>query len=185
MSHVSGNVRWFMRHRSLKEQAAANVFGVSQPTVNRLVNASSSRPLRDPSHSTLEKIAKGMGVSVDALVNVDFEAEGLVGVSRPAALSQSSQLDLGRLGIALTSIDKALAGVEIQGKLGLLAEAIQFAYARAFAVRNPDDPSQRELFDELVASHLGGWNGRTGAVETSEVEHRKATSSRAKAGGRR
>ena len=23
MSHVSGNVRWFMRHRSLKEQAVA------------------------------------------------------------------------------------------------------------------------------------------------------------------
>lgn len=101
------------------------------------------------------------------------------------AQSQPAQLDLARLGLALTAIDKALAHMELQGRLGLLAESLQFAYARAFKVSDPESAEQRELFDDLVAERLGGvFDERGRVVEASAGENRKASPTRKKAGNR-
>ena len=67
MSNVGKNVRWFMREHDLREQAAAARLGVSQSTVNRLVNTNSSRPNRDPGQSTLQKIERSISVTAEVL----------------------------------------------------------------------------------------------------------------------
>lgn len=76
--------------------------------------------------------------------------------------SQAATLDTARLGIALAAIDNALRHVEVQGKLGTLAEAVQYAYQRSFQIRDITDAAQLELFDELVSERLGGRSGRSG-----------------------
>lgn len=99
--------------------------------------------------------------------------------------SQSVLLDLDRLGVALTAIDKALADVELQGKLGKLDDAIQFAYAEAFELENPKDKAQRNLLDKLVAERLRDWSGREskgGVAKEGKGEDRGAAASRKEAG---
>lgn len=192
MSNVGKNVRWYMQEHDLREQAAAIRLGVSQSTVNRLINTSSSRPNRDPGQSTLQKIAKNMGVSVDALVNADLSVKGFTGPriaeTQAAYQSHAMQPDLDRLGVALTAIDKALQDVVIQGKLGTLAEAVQWAYAETFGVEDLHDRAQRQLYDRLVSAHLRDWDGRereAGAIARGEVQDRQAPAARKAARGRR
>lgn len=129
---------------------------------------------------------KGIG---HALARSLEKAQGLAPAIMDGPIQDQSQralLDIDRLGVALTAIDKALRDVEIQGRLGTLAEAVQWAYGRAFTLRDVADQAQRELFDELVAMHLGSWDGRTGVVETGAGEDRTvaATRPQARSGGR-
>lgn len=190
MSWVGKNLRWYMREHNLREQAAAARLGVSQSTVNRLVNTNSSRPNRDPGQSTLQKIARSMGVTVDALVNTDLSlnpfsatkvAEAQVGYG-----SQPVLPDLDRLGVALTAIDKALRDVEVQGRMGTLAEAVRFAYLETFGVEDIHDRAQLALYDRIVATHLRDW-GSHGQTESRDAEagagqHSEAAAPRASHG---
>lgn len=76
--------------------------------------------------------------------------------------SQPAGLDVHRLGIALTAMDKALADVHIQGKLGKLAAVLRPIYEQASQVADPDDPHQRALFDAFVREKLRGWDDGEG-----------------------
>lgn len=99
--------------------------------------------------------------------------------------SQSALLDLDRLGVALTAMDRALADVELQGKLGTLRHVLQFAYAEAFELQNPNDKAQRNLLDKLVAERLRDWSGReeeAGSVTAGATTGRAAAPTRKKAG---
>lgn len=123
-----------------------------------------------------------------ALARALEEAQGLAPGSMdlpPGIQSQNVQLDLDTLGVALTAIDKALRDVEIQGKLGTLAESVQWAYRRAATMlKDPSDPAQRHMFDEMVAMHLGSWDGRSGAAEASTGKDRTAEAARTEDGDR-
>jgi hypothetical protein len=81
----------------------------------------------------------------------------------PLRESQDEQLDLDRLGIALTAMDKALADVPIQGRLGKLAKVLLPIYEQTAHVSDPDDPGQRALFDAFVREKLRGWDDGAGA----------------------
>lgn len=99
--------------------------------------------------------------------------------------SQPARLDPARLGLALTSFDKALRDMEIQGQLGTLVEPLMYAYEKAFRVRDPNSDDDRALFDDLVAVHLRGWIDDRGRVAApGEAEDRKAAPARKKAGRR-
>lgn len=130
---------------------------------SRIANyESKSAEAREPKASEIQMMAKALNCTVGELFG------------ESSAPSHDLQLDTHRLGVALTSIDKALADRRIQGKLGTLADAVQFAYGRAFRIDDPNSKSQLALFDDLVAQHLGRWDGREGDVEASEGEHREA-----------
>lgn len=205
MDWVGKNLRWYMDTLRMTEPRAAATLGLSQATINRLINQSSSRPNRNPSQSTLQKLARGMGVSVDALMSQDLSkiyADGAVFTEYPdgrgelslpaATLAPQSQPvlpDLDRLGVALTAIDKALRDVEVQGRMGTLAEAVRFAYLETFGVEDIHDRAQLALYDRIVATHLRDW-GSHGQTESRDVEagtgqHSEAAATRAAHGGRR
>lgn len=102
--------------------------------------------------------------------------------------SQAATLDTARLGIALAAIDNALRHVEIQGALGTLAEAVQYAYRQSFHIRDITDRAQLELFDELVSERLGGRSGRSGGsgvTRQGEEKDRPAAPPGAVAWGRK
>ena len=99
--------------------------------------------------------------------------------------SQPTGLDLERLGVALTAMEKALDDRVIQGHLGTLAEALLFAYLRSVKLNDPADPHQRELFDDVVREHLRGWDGRGGTVEPGQIQDRPVAAKAARAGGRK
>lgn len=202
MSWVGKNLRWYMDTLGMTEPRAAATLGLSQSTINRLINQSSSRPNRDPSQSTIQKLARGMGVSADALMTQDLSeiyADGAIfteypdgrgELSLPAALpapqSQPVLPDLDRLGVALTAIDKALRDVEVQGRMGTLAEAVRFAYLETFSVEDIHDRAQLALYDRIVATHLRDW-GSHGQTEGRDAEagagqHSEAAAPRASHG---
>lgn len=187
MGNLAKNLRDYMQLHELGEEAAAKALGIHQSTLNRLINPGSSKPIRNPSQATLQKIADALEVTVDAVVRRDLSISAhSVDTTEMPIRSHPAKLDLARLGIALTAIDKALAGVEIQGKLGTLAEAIQFAYARAFSVSDVDNQAQRALFDELVAVKIGGGRVERGGIAArGPREDRKAAPQKSNAGGRR
>ena len=199
MDWVGKNLRWYMDALQMTEPRAAATLGLSQATINRLINQSSSRPNRNPSQSTLQKLARGMGVSVDALMSQDLSkiyADGAIftehpdgrgELSLPAAPQSQSQPvlpDLDRLGIALTAIDKALRDMAIQGQLGTLAAAVQAAYIESFKVEDIHDRAQLALYDSIVAKDLREWRREHGRAESRDAEagagqHREAASPRA------
>lgn len=206
MSWVGQNLRWYMDTLGMTEPRAAAALGLSQSTINRLVNQSSSRPNRDPSQSTLQKLARGMGVTADALMTQDLSkiyADGALFTQHPdgrgelslpaAATAPQSQPvlpDLDRLGIALTSIDKALRDMAIQGQLGTLAAAVQAAYIESFKVEDIHDRAQLALYDSIVAKDLREWRREHGQAESGNAgasagQHREAAPPRAAHGGRR
>lgn len=185
MSWVGQNLRWYMDVLGMTEPRAAATLGLSQSTINRLVNQSSSRPNRDPSQSTLQKLARGMGVTADALMTQDLskiyadgalftqypDGRGELSLPKTAPGGQSQPVlpDIDRLGVALTAIDKALRDVEIQGKLGTLAAAVQVAYLETFSVEDIHDRAQLALYDRIVAAHLRDWE-RHGQAESRDAE---------------
>lgn len=57
MSPLAAHLREYTRANGLGEVEAAKRIGISQPTLNRLINASSSRPIGNPSQATLQKVA--------------------------------------------------------------------------------------------------------------------------------
>lgn len=107
------------------------------------------------------------------------KAPSLVGPT-PLRESQPEQLDVDRLGIALTAMDKALADVPIQGRLGKLAAVLLPIYEEAAHISEPDDPSQRALFDAFVREKLRGWDDGEG-LGTREGADRTASAAGTKA----
>lgn len=203
MSWVGKNLRWYMDTLGMTEPRAAAALGLSQSTINRLINQSSSRPNRDPSQSTIQKLARGMGVSADALMTQDLskiyadgaifteyqDGRGELSLPAAAAAPQSQPVlpDLDRLGVALTAIDKALRDMAIQGQLGTLAAAVQAAYIESFKVEDIHDRAQLALYDSIVAKDLREWRREHGRAESRDAEagagqHREVAAPRASHG---
>lgn len=175
MDYLIPNLRFLAsRAEAAGQESAGKAAKVTQSAVSKIITGKT----KEPGYRTVSGLARHFGVSLDDLVNRDLAQHG---VSKP---SQPSQLDPVRMGLALTSFDKALSDMEIQGQLGTLVEPLQFAYEKAFKVPNPDAKADRVLYDELVETHLRGWkNGRGRVVEASEGEDRALKAKGKKAGG--
>lgn len=182
MSNLAKNLRAYMTEHGYGEEAAAKAIGISQSTLNRLIKSNSSRPIKNPKRDTLEKIATALGLTLDGAVNEVSQPR--VAEPAPRYQSQPAQPDLDRLGVALTAIDKALKDVVIQGRLGTLAEALQYAYAETYGMDDIHDRTQRLLFDRIVATRLRDWDERGREAETTgarTTEHRTPAATRPQA----
>ncbi len=178
MSYLAKNLVYFLgpEEKSATQAACAQAIGLGQSAISKI----KSGKTKESGYLTVMKLADYFNVSMDDLVRRDIAQ---VGVSPK---SQPGKLDPVRMGLALTSFDKSLKDMEIQGRLGTLVEPLQFAYSKAFLVRDPDSQEDRQLFDELVKSHLRGWkDGRRGVAGEGAGEDRKAKAQRAQAGHRR
>ena len=155
----------------VSQEAIAKGAGTTQPTISKWAALGT----RKPEFRSMALLAKHLGVSLDDLAWRDLERDG------PSRPSHPAKLDLRRLGVALTAIDKALSDVEIQGKLGKLDDAVQFGYAEAFELTDPDDPAARKWLDKLVAERLRDWGERereAGNTSQGEIEDRRPAAAR-------
>lgn len=189
MSYVGKNVRWYMRQHDLTEIPAANALGVSQSTINRIVNPGSSRPNRDPNSSTLGKIAQAMGTTVDALVNVDFETHGL----QPAMQSQSQpvKLDRGTLAVALVAVERAIRarGLDPEYAWGHLAPLVLWAidlqgelYPDGVRTKADQRGFDAQVMLEMDSGGYGGFGRTEQKTAGSDAGTAQAAPARAKAG---
>lgn len=142
------------------------------------ISASMFSQLQSPSY----KIGDDMARKIEAELGLET---GWMDNPAEGSQSQPAQLDIDRLGVALTAIDKALRDMEVQGSLGTLSDAVQFAYGETFELGDIRNSAQLALFDRIVATHLRGWNGQEREVgDTAEGagKNRKAAPQRKKAG---
>jgi hypothetical protein len=165
VAEAGGPTDWSRRYSPLNADGSPRW---PQPQVAQWISESSPKPIGGRLARDLEAAMRKPRGSMDA------------------PPSQSAGLEIDRLGVALTAIDKALDDRVIQGRLGTLAEVLQFAYQRALKMNDPSDPHQRELFDDVVREHLRGWDGRervagTGAREDREVAAQTARTGRSAA----
>ena len=71
-------IKLIMKNRDIKQIPLSQYSGVAQSTINRVLNGGSI-----PNHKTLSKIAKGLGVPVEALTHSDdMTAEIIFELSR-------------------------------------------------------------------------------------------------------
>lgn len=154
-----------------KVQMAA-VGKTSKQRYGRIVNGQIEQPAPD----SLIPWAHHFGVRLEWIVTGKPPKEA------PAvAQSQPVGLDLDRIGLALTAIDKALSDMVIQGVLGTLAEPLEFAYRRALRIEDHTSPKEREKLDSEVRKSLRGWvDGRGRTFEAGAGEGRAATPKAAK-----
>lgn len=164
----AANLKRLRQERKLSQEQLALKCGWSGQS--RIANYESTSPnAREPKASDVWRLAQALECSVDELFGAP-----------PAQASHPATLDLDRLGVALTAMDKALADQSIQGKLGTLAYAVGYAYDKAFQLlKDPNSKSERDLFDEIVAQNLRGWSGRSGDTEEGTREHREAAATKA------
>jgi len=180
---LTKNLAFLLRGDKQAQAAIAERIGVSQGTISKWSKLHEKGSSSEPEFRNMAILANKLGVPLEDLAYRDIEREGL---SRSP--SQPATLDISRIGLALTSVDKALRDMEIQGRLGTLAEPLQFAYSKAFGVVDPGSKAERERYDELVEANLRGWrSGRTGTIETGEDEDSSAKAPRkaARTGGKR
>jgi DNA-binding XRE family transcriptional regulator len=162
MKYLAKNTLFLRGQSGLGQTQFGELLGIHQTSVGRMEKGAVKSSIE-----SVVRLAKHAGVTVDDLLNRDLATEGMTTPSQPA------QLDLVRMGLALTSFDKALKDMEIQGQLGTLVEPLLYAYSKAFKVKDPDSREDRELYDELVESHLRGWkSGRGRVVEAGQGEDR-------------
>lgn len=77
MKHAD-RIRLIMKNRDIKQIPMSRAAGVSQSTINRILNGEST-----PNHKTLVKISKGLDVPVEALTHpCDSTAEIIYELSR-------------------------------------------------------------------------------------------------------
>jgi DNA-binding XRE family transcriptional regulator len=162
MKYLAKNSLFLRQRADLGQVQFGQLLGIHQTSVGRMEKGQVKSTIE-----SVVRLAQYAGVTVDDLLNRDLAVEGAAQASQPA------QLDQVRMGLALTSFDKALKDMEIQGQLGTLVEPLLYAYSKAFKVKDPDSREELEHYDELVESHLRGWkSGRGRAVEEGQGEDR-------------
>lgn len=128
------------------QAAAGTTAGVSQSAISKII----TQKTKEPGFRTVMGLAKHFGVSAEDLLNRNIAVDGLSGPSHALTL------DIGRLGTALTSMDKALKDVHISGRLGKLSKALTYAYLAQDKFKGSLD-EMRDVYDELVAKELGAF----------------------------
>jgi len=140
MNQLTANVRFLKG--DMKQAPFAELVGVDQSSISRLLRGKVS-----PSLDTVHAIAAYFDLTLDDLVFSDL--------AHPAsreAQSQDSGPDESRLGIALTSVEKAVCNLDLnpEYRWGTLAGIVRYAYQKQAQFSDLETKQGRDNFDEVV-----------------------------------
>lgn len=168
MNYLRQNVKYLSGLKGVDQKNIGAAIGVDQSTISRAT--APNEP--NTGYQTIQKLAAYFGVTMDDLVSRNIAEDGV------SSQSQARRLDEGKLGTALTSIDRALAGEKIQGRLGTLAGTLIAALgAQEKHFPNGVPEESRAIYDDLVAGFLErGSNERRRLAGENEAEGTKGNS---------